>query len=247
MKALVAAEFLKLRTTRAWIGYLLALLALSAIVAAAFAGSADLFSTDGSELSRDIVSGSTVAGLIALLIGIVMVTAEWRHDTITRTFLVMPRRLRVLMAKELAALLVGALLAVIGVITVLAVAIPVLAKRDASFVFDSGVAVSSGQVVLASALWGAIGVGVGALVKSQTFALVAAILWFVLVEGIVVALLGLADLDAVRDFLPGSALGALDGSVEDQLSPAVGGLVGLAYAVGFGALGYLRVSRSDIT
>jgi ABC-type transport system involved in multi-copper enzyme maturation permease subunit len=247
VRALVAAEVLKLRTARAWIGYLLAVLALSAIVAAAYAGSADLFGTDESELSRDVVSGSTVAGLVALLVGIVMVTAEWRHGTITRTFLVMPRRLRVLVAKEITALLVGAALAVVGVVVVLAVGIVVLSRRDASFVLDAGVALRVGQVVLASALWGAIGVGVGALVKSQTFALVAAILWFVLVEGIVVALLGLADLDVARDFLPGSALGALDGSVEDQLSPVVGGLVGVGYAVGLGALGYLRISRSDIT
>jgi hypothetical protein len=154
---------------------------LTAIVAAAFAGSADLFSIDDAAFSREIVSGSTVAGLIALLVGIVMVTAEWRHGTITRTFLVMPRRLHVLVAKEITAVLVGALLAVIGVVVVLAVAIPILSKRDASFVFDGGVAVRSGQVILASALWGAIGVGVGALLKSQTFALVAAILWFVLV------------------------------------------------------------------
>ncbi len=247
MKALVAAEVLKLRTARAWIGYLLAVLVLSAIVAAAYAGSADLFGTDESELSRDVVSGSTVAGLVALLVGIVMVTAEWRHGTITRTFLVMPRRLRVLVAKEITALLVGGALAVVGVVVVLVVGIAVLSRRDASFVLDAGVALRASQVVLASALWGAIGVGVGALVKSQTFALVAAILWFVLVEGIVVALLGLADLDVVRDFLPGSALGALDGSVEDQLSPAVGGLVGVGYAVGLGTLGYLRISRSDIT
>lgn len=247
MRALVAAEVLKLRTTRAWIGYLLALLALTGIVAAAYAGSADLFSTDDAELSRDIVSGSTVAGLIALLVGIVMVTSEWRHGTITRTFLVMPRRLPVLVAKEITALLVGALLAVIAVLGTLAVAVPILSSREASFVFESGVAVRGGQVVLASALWGAIGVGVGALLKSQTFALVAAILWFVLVEGIVVSLLGLIDLEGVRDFLPGSALGALDGSVDDQLSPAVGGLVGLGYAIVLGALGYLRISRSDVT
>jgi ABC-2 type transport system permease protein len=247
MRALVAAELLKLRTTRAWIGYVLALVALSAIAAAAYAGSVDLVDDENSDFSSDVLSGASFSGLVALLIGIVMVTAEWRHGTITRTLLVMPRRVRVLMAKELTALLVGALLAVIGVVVVLVVAIPVLLKRDASYDFDAGVALRVGQVVLASALWGAIGVGVGALIKSQTLAVVAAIMWFVLVEGLIAGLLGLIDFDSVRDFLPGSALGALEGSVEDQLSPAVGGLVGLGYAVGLGALGYLRLSRSDIT
>jgi hypothetical protein len=104
-----------------------------------------------------------------------------------------------------------------------------------------------GRVVLTGALWGALGVGVGALLKSQTFALVAAILWTVVLEALLGALLGLADLDGVVEFLPGNALDALDGSADDLLNPAVGGFVGLAYAVGFGVLGYIRLARSDVT
>lgn len=245
MRALLDAEFLKLRTTRSWMGYLAALVLLSAIVAAGYAGTVDLFEPE--DLSADIVSTSTTAGLIALLVGIVVVTSEWRHGTITRTLLVTPRRSRVLVAKELIGLFVGAVAALIGIAVVLAVAITILWRRDASFDFGADVALRIALVIIASALWGSIGVGVGALLKGQTFAIVAAILWFVLVEGLVVGLLTLVDLDGVRDFLPGSALGALDGSVEDQLSPAVGGLVGAGYAVLLGALGYLRLSRSDVT
>jgi hypothetical protein len=153
----------------------------------------------------------------------------------------------VLVAKEIAGVLVGALVSVIGVAVVIAVAIAVLWRRDASFDFDSAVALRIGQVTVAAALWGAIGVGVGALVRSQTFAIVAAILWFVIVEGLLVTLLGLVDLDGVRDFLPGSALGALEGSIDGQLTPLAGGLVGLGYAVALGALGNWRVARSDVT
>ena len=246
MSALLAAELLKLRTTRAWMGYTAALVVLAAIVSAGYTGTVELFDA-ADDLSADIVSAATIAGLIALLVGIVVVTAEWRHGTMTRTLLVTPRRARVLTAKELIGLFIGALAAVIAIVVVLAVAIVILWRRDASFDFDTDVALRMAQVVIASALWGAIGVGVGALLKGQTFAIVAAILWFVLVEGLVVGLLGLADLEGVRDFLPGSALGALDGSVENQLSPAVGGLVGVGYAVAFAGLGYLRFSRSDVT
>ena len=247
MRALVGAELLKLRTTRAWIGYIVALVLLSAIAAAGLAGSADVFEIDSPEFQRDLVSSSVFAGFVALLVGITSVTVEWRHGTVTRTFLATPRRARVLAAKEIAAVLVGAALAILGVVVVLGVAIPVLAGHGGSFVLDAGMMGRIGRVILVAALSGALGVGVGALVKSHTVALVGAIVWFIVLEGLLGALLGLADFQGAADFLPGQALGALDGSVEDALSPAVGGVVGLAYVVGFGVLGWLRIERSDIT
>ncbi|CAN5230801.1 hypothetical protein BH09ACT13_BH09ACT13_06630 [soil metagenome] len=247
MKALVAAELLKFRTTRGWIGFVVAVVGLSAIAAAALAGSGAAFEIDDPEFQRDLVSTSVAASLVALLVGITSVTAEWRHGTITRTLLGMPRRARILVAKEIAVVLIATGLALLGVLVVLTVAVPVLSGEGAGFQFNGELAARVGRVLLAVALWGALGVGVGALLKSQTFALVAAILWTVVLEALVGALLGLADLDGVADFLPGNALDALDGSVDDLLSPAVGGLVGVAYAAGFGVLGYLRLARSDVT
>jgi ABC-2 type transport system permease protein len=247
MKTLVGAELLKFRTTRGWIGFVGAVVALSGIAAGALAGSGAAFEIDDPEFQRDLVSTSVAAGLIALLVGITSVTAEWRHGTITRTLLGMPRRARVLVAKEIAVVVIGAALALIGVVVVLTVAIPVLSGEGAGFRLDAEMATRIARVVIACALWGALGVGVGAVLKSQTFALVAAILWAVVLEALLGALLGLADLERVADFLPGNALGALDGSVEDVLNPAVGGLVGLAYVVAFGMLGYVRLARSDVT
>lgn len=248
MRALVGAEFLKLRTTRAWIGYVVALLLLSGIAAAVLAGGAAAFEIDSPEYQRDLVSTSaSFAGFIALLVGITLVTVEWRHGTVTRTILVTPRRARVLVAKQIAGLLVGVALAVLAVVVVLAVAIPVLSGEGGGFVLDGAMTGRIGRVVLAAALAGAFGVGVGALVKSQTFALVAAIVWKLVLEPLLRALFELAERDGAADFLPGQALGALDGSVEDALSPAAGVVVGLAYVAGFGVLGWLRLERSDIT
>jgi len=247
VRALVSAELLKLRTTRAWIGYVVALFLLSGIAAASLAGGAAAFEIDSPEYQRDLVSTSVSAGFIALLVGITLVTVEWRHGTVTRTILVTPRRARVLVAKQIAGFLVGVVLAVLAVVVVLAVAIPVLSGEGGGFVLDAAMMGRIGWVVLAAALAGAFGVGVGALLKSQTFALVAAIVWTLVLEPLLRALLELAEREGAADFLPGQALGALDGSVEDALSPAAGGIVGLAYVVGFGVLGWLRLERSDIT
>jgi ABC-2 type transport system permease protein len=244
---LVGAEFLKLRTTRGWIGFVVALVLLSAIYAAVLAGGAAAFRVDDAEFQRDLVSSSVVAGLIALLVGISSVTAEWRHGTITRTFLAMPRRGRVLLAKGVAALISGAVLAVLGTVVVLAIAIPVLTDEGGSFSLDGEMFGRIGRVVLAAALWGALGVGVGALLKSQTFALTAAIVWVIFAEELLAALLGLADVEWAGDLLPGRALGSLDGSVDDAVSPLAGGALSVFYVALFGALGYLRVARSDVT
>jgi hypothetical protein len=247
VRALVGAELLKFRTTRGWIGFVAALVGLSAIAAGTLAGAGGAFEIDDPAFQRDLVSTAVPASLLALLVGVTSVTAEWRHGTITRTLLVAPRRARVLVAKEVAVFLIGAALAVVGVLVVLAVAIPVLRSDGGSFTLNADLLGRIGRVVLAAALWGALGAGIGALVRSQTFALVAAVLWVVVVEALVGALLGLAGLDRVTDFLPGSALAAMDGRADDGLHPAAGGIVALAYVAGFGILGYLRLARSDVT
>lgn len=247
MSSLVSSEFLKFRTTRSAIGVMLAAVALIAIAAAGTVGTAEEVQLGTTQLSRDIVSSSLFAALVAFLVGILCVTVEWRHGTVTRTLLVTPRRWRVLIAKEVWIALFSAGLAVIGLLLVVGIAVPWLAFEGASFEVDGDVWADAGRIVLASMLWGVLGVGFGALVQSQTPALVGAILWVLVAEGLIGALLGLVDLEYLTDYLPGRALSAFDGSVEDGLSMLAGGAVAVAWVVGLGILGALRMSRQDVT
>jgi ABC-type transport system involved in multi-copper enzyme maturation permease subunit len=247
MSALVGAEFLKFRTTRAWIGFLLAAVALTAIAAAGTVGTARDDQLGTAQLSRDIVSTSLFTALIALMIGIMSVTAEWRHGTVTRTFLVTPRRERVLIAKELWVALLAAALAVLAIVLVLAIAVPWLAVEGSSLKLDGGVAGLVGRIVIASVLWGTLGVGVGAVVQSQTFALVGAVIWIIVVEALIIALLRLVDLDGVGEYLPGRALSSFDGTEEGGLTTWAAGAVSLAWVIALGLLGYVRMSRQDVT
>ena len=248
MTSLVAAELLKFRTTRAWIGFLLTLVGLTGLAAAGTVGASHESQLGTIELSRDIVSSALFATLVVFVIGILSVTSEWRHGTVTRTFLVTPRRERVLIAKELWIVLLGLVLALIALVVTLAVALPWLAFKDASLDVDSGVVGLGGRVLLATILWGALGVGVGALVQNQTVALVGAVIWVLLVEALIGVLFGLVDLEVVADYLPGRALSAFDGTGDEgALSRWAGAGVGLAWVVGLGALGGLRMSRQDVT
>lgn len=247
MSALVSAEFLKFRTTRAWIGFVLTAVALTAIATAGTVGTARDDQLGTAQLSLDIVSSSLFTALIALMIGIMSVTTEWRHGTVTRTFLITPRRERVLIAKELWVALLAATLAVLAIVLVLAIAVPWLTVEGSSLKLDGGVAGLVGRIVIASVLWGTLGVGVGAVVQNQTFALVGAVIWIILVEALIVALLGLVDLEAVGEYLPGRALSSFDGTEEGGLTTWAAGAVSLAWVVTLGVLGYARTSRQDVT
>ncbi len=110
---LVRAELLKIRTTRMWWGLLIGAVvfaALAASISAAVAGSAQAgapgqnpamtFQLDDPAMLRSIYSqGFSGAYLFAMILGIVGMTGEYRHQTITPTFLATPRRGRVVLAK----------------------------------------------------------------------------------------------------------------------------------------------------
>lgn len=247
MKALVVAESLKFRTTRAWIGYLVAVVALTAIGAAGTVGTARDEQLGTTQLSRDIVSSSLFAALIVFVIGILTVTTEWRHGTITRTFLVTPRRERVLVAKETWIVLLAAALGILAILLALAIAVPWLAFEGSSLELDGGVAGLAARVVGASVLWGALGIGVGAVVRSQTPAIVGAIIWILVVEALITALLGVVNVEGIAEYLPGRALSSFDGTEDGGLSIWAGGAVSLAWVLGLGLLGGLRMSRQDVT
>ena len=247
MSNLVLAEFLKFRTTRNAIGVPLAVLALTGIATAGTVGSARADQLGTTDFTRDVVTSALVTTLIVFLVGIVAVTTEWRHGTVTRTFLVTPRRARVLLAKELWIAILGVLLFAVALVLMLAIALPWLSIKGSSLAVDGHVVGLVARGALATMLWGGLGVGVGALVQNQTAALIGAVVWVLPVEGLATVLLSVVDLDDVGDYLPGRALSAVDGTAEEALSPWVGTAVALAYVVAFAFAGWFRIRRQDIT
>jgi ABC-2 type transport system permease protein len=105
----VAAELFKLRTTRtSWgvaLGSLALVLAISTI--AALAGE---FSADDETPGPDLLEISGLVQIFALVLGILIVATEFRHGTITPSLLAVPNRVRLILAKLIAALGAGALL-----------------------------------------------------------------------------------------------------------------------------------------
>jgi ABC-type transport system involved in multi-copper enzyme maturation permease subunit len=241
---LVRAELLKLRTTRLllWLGLLI--LGLEVLVISLDVSQNSLHELTQARNQRDVVSIAAISALISLILGIVSSAGEYAHGTISHTFLVAPVRDRVVEAKLVAAALAGAALALFSAAFAWGFAALLLSARSVPLHLGSG---GAQRLLLgtigAAAITGALGVGLGALVRRQTAAIVVALVWLLVAE----PLLGIAG---VQGFAPGHAVASVveagtQGS--DLLGFWEGLAVVLGYVVVFGALGTLAVERTDVS
>src|SRR5215216_7964974 len=191
MIRLVRAEFTKLRTTRLIYGMAAGMAAFAVLTVAA-----NILDRQGAPpLSADsfpmLVGGPvTLLSGAALLLGILGMSGEFRHQTVTQTFLVTPDRGRVVAAKLVAYPLAGIALALATLAVTAAVAAGWLAAKGITpSLLDARLGRVVGVALLAAGLCGLVGVGVGALVRNQVAALVGTLVWVLVVEGLLMSLL----------------------------------------------------------
>jgi ABC-type transport system involved in multi-copper enzyme maturation permease subunit len=248
VKALLRAELLKQRSTRTGLGLFAAMLGLVLLAVLLHA-----FGLAAEDLGRPHVQlmvlgrGEFLAALFAALLGAMSITAEIRHGTIRSTFLVTPRRGRVVAAKVLVSILVGAGFGLVAGAVATAAGTAALRARGIDMLLGR-----SDYVLLvlgaagAAALWAAIGVGVGALARNQVPTLIGICAWLLFVEGLLAG--DVADnLGDVGRFLPGAAAAAVSGQDPGTLlAPAVGLMLLALYAVAAALAGSLAISRRDV-
>jgi ABC-2 type transport system permease protein len=165
MTALLHAELIKLRTTRTFAAVAAAALALSLLVVI-------LRTTlDGGLAGQDAHSlfGGNVTGLFILLLGAIGITGEWRHRTIATSVLAAPDRVRLLAAKALSYAAAGAVLALVTTAATMLVGTLILWGSGEMTLGLVELDVLWRNLAIA-ALLGALGVGVGALVRNQIVA-----------------------------------------------------------------------------
>jgi ABC-type transport system involved in multi-copper enzyme maturation permease subunit len=247
--AVVRSELLKIRTTRGWWAYLIVVVGLVGIGAAAEVGSRSLPEREGLDFQFALVDLIGISSLLAIILGITIVTSEFRHGTITPTLLATPGRERVLAGKTIAGVLVALLFAALALVVVVLVASIWVAVDGGQLDLAQGDVVErTAKTVLGVVLWLLLGVAIGSLVHSQVGALVGTLVWIFLVENLLVGLASLLDADDAAEYLPFHALDGADGTGGDNLldyGPALA--VTLGWIVLLGALGVARTRRRDIT
>ncbi len=248
MTAQLRAELLKQRSTRTNLGLLTALLGLVllAVLLHSFGLPESNVDSRSEQLTMVVGWGEKLGAVFAGLLGAMSITGEIRHGTIRPTFLVTPRRARVLAAKVLASLSFGAAFGLIATAVATGVGSAALGARGIDNQLDGGdyaLFVAGGAA--AAALWAAIGVGIGALVRNQVPTLVGICAWLLFVEGLLVGdLTGVGD---VGRFAPGAAAAAMSGQDQDALlAPAVGVVLLALYAVATTVAGALATDRRDV-
>ncbi len=247
MMRLFAAELLKLRTLRSTWGFALVALLLAGLgTAGNIGGTPELDRLDPEFQFRIVLDAAFPASILALLMGIILVTNEFRHGTIARTLLAVPRRPRFVGIKLLTGAATGAALMVITLVTVAVTAVIWLGIIDVPLELGEA-GHGAARALVGASLAGLLGAAIGAAVHSQVGALVGALVWIFVAEPICWVLLGLLDLDGVSSYLPAASLGSVVDSSGDGLAfPAAVGMA-LAWGALATALALLRTSRRDIT
>ncbi|MGH3259144.1 MAG: hypothetical protein ACRDOU_27725 [Streptosporangiaceae bacterium] len=173
MTGLIYAEALKLRSTRSFWAITLGALAISTAAVAALSAASTF--TPGDRPARLVLAIACPQGF-ALVLGVIAVAGEFRHKTITPAVLITPRRTLLLGAKLIALTGTGLVLGLLAYAGAAAAALPILSARHvASHIDAAGLAGVIAGGTAATALFAALGVGIGALVRNQAGAIIAAL------------------------------------------------------------------------
>lgn len=237
---LLRSEWLKLWTTRTtWTMLGVALLGegLFAGLYVALAPLSEIGDVD------QVATGTGLLLVMMLVLGVLIATTEFRHGTASSTFLAAPKRWPALLAKLGIALLVGLLAGLAYVAVNGGLALPLFSSREGDLPSASTLVDIYGGVVVSYALLCAFGLGVGAIVRNQVGAIIAAIAFFFVLSPLPELLPG-----SIGDYFPAQAIGSLHGNVEGDasLGQIGGGLVLAAWALGLFALGTALICKRDV-
>ena len=249
MIRLVRAEFVKLRTTQVWFWLLIAALGISVLAVLG-----NFLSDPGIRSARDvpqIFANSDIACLAVFVLGVLGVTTEFRYQTITPTVLITPSRWTLITAKMIAYALLGVLYALACVALQLAMTLPWLATRNISFdLGDPDLRRALFGLFLVLALYGIIGLGVGALLKNQIVAVTLGVIFLLILQNLLAAIPGVRH---AWPYMPAGANAAILNSQSNApdtvtiLSPAAGVVVLLLWAFIPALLGAGITMNRDIT
>jgi ABC-2 type transport system permease protein len=204
--------------------------------------------------------GAGYAGItfLAPVLGVICITSEYRHKTITSTLVLTPRRGRVIGAKVIVTAIWCVFMVALSFVVVAAMGLPwneSLGGTTSSITDQIGTVVPG--LVVATVLLGLFGLGFGTLVKNQVAGILLTIGGTFVLEPILVAVArGVFHYDL--NWLPSAAAAALAGALArgfggnhdattHYLAWWLGGLVMLGWGLIPLAFGCFTTVRRDVT
>ncbi len=239
--SLLRSEWIKLATTRTtWVMLGIGLLCegLFAGLFVGLASFADIGDVD------ELITGLGLLMTLMLVLGVLVITTEFRHGTSSSTFLVAPRRWPVLVAKLGACLLIGLVAGLLFVLVNGGLALPLYSGRGGTLPPTSELVEVYAGVIASFALLCAFGLGIGAIIRNQVGAIIAVIAVFFVVSSLPELLPG-----SIGEYFPAQAVGSLHGRVEGDgtLTQLTGGLVLAGWSLLVFAIGTALVVKRDLS
>jgi len=241
---ILRSEFLKLVSVRTtWI--LLGLMILiEGLVAGLITGLADKKDLRLANVP-DLLVGTPFSILFIVTLGALISTNEFRHGTANSTFLVTPRRERVILAKLFVGFVVGLVAALLFVAVNAGLGLSILSSRDVPVDSDTAVNIYIG-VGVGFILICLFGVALGAVVRNQIAAIVGGLALFLALRGTITLFIG----DDVGRYFPAESLLGLQGNPKGEgvlLDQVDGGLVLGAYCLALAIAGLFVTRTREIT
>jgi ABC-2 type transport system permease protein len=262
--SLVRAEIYKLRTTPSVWALPLVTMILTALFGVIRAFVINSHNGTGAQFQapvtvpqlRNLTGAGYVAGtIIAPVLGVLMVTTEFRHKGITGTLLITPRRERVLLAKAIATVIWAVILWMCSLALIAAMGIPLLVSEGGSLSAMSHQVTPVIFGVLGTyILLSLFGLGLGILIKNQISGVLVAVVWTLVLEQLLVALAS-ALWHVDLNWLPSQAGLAVSGGLHEfmdrdnmpLLSVPLGVCSLLLWGLVPAIVGYFTTFRRDVT
>lgn len=249
MNRLIRTELLKQRTTRTFVAGICAVPVVAGLMTIAILIGSGRQGNDplGPGTLVQVLGGpAAVVTVVAVLLGVLGMAGEYRHQTITATFLASPRRRDAVAAKLVAHSITGALIGLTSLAVSAAIAVPWLHASGVDVHLDGQSARVAAGLLVSTALYGSLGVSIGAILRNQTAAAAVVLIWLLAVEGVIGELLH--DADFVQ-WLPAAAGRALVqvGPIGDSLPVAAAAGIFALYVAGLAATAVRLTIDRDIT
>jgi ABC-2 type transport system permease protein len=246
----IRSEWIKLRTVRMNFVLFILAVAFPVVVSVLVASLASINDLKISDVVGLVTGTSVVTALLLGVVGAVSISAEFAHGTIRPTFAATPKRMRVLASKAIVTALFAAVAEALVVVFCYAVSSAIASSRGATLSMNNQPEARAALIgiVIFAVIVSPLGFGIGMVIRNTPAAVAVLILWPLVVENIIMAILSAAGVHNPQKFLPyisGFGLGNPNAPTSESLSRVAGGLYFAAVTAVVAMAGALITARRD--